>query len=56
MTDASADPRDTYGAAANPDLLSRVPDGAGALLDVGCGAGAMGRALRARAAPPLQYV
>jgi SAM-dependent methyltransferase len=52
MAETTADPRDTYGAAANPDLLSRVPEGARALLDVGCGAGGMGLALRARAAPP----
>jgi SAM-dependent methyltransferase len=33
---------------ANPDLLSRVPDGARSLLDVGCGAGGLGRGLRAK--------
>lgn len=42
------DPATTYGAAANPDLLARVPAGARCLLDVGCGAGGLGRALRAR--------
>jgi SAM-dependent methyltransferase len=42
------DPATTYGAAANPDLLVRVPAGARSLLDVGCGAGGLGRGLRAR--------
>lgn len=42
------DPATTYGAAANPDLLSRVPAGARSLLDVGCGAGGLGRGLRQR--------
>lgn len=41
------DPRTTYGAMANPDLLARVPAGAGSLLDVGCGAGGLGAGLRA---------
>jgi SAM-dependent methyltransferase len=52
MTDRPAapppDPRTTYGALANPDLLARVPAGARSLLDVGCGAGGLGRALRGR--------
>jgi SAM-dependent methyltransferase len=38
----------SYGAHANPDLLKRVPVDARAVLDVGCGAGALGAALRAR--------
>lgn len=42
------DPATTYGAAANPDLLARVPLEARAVLDVGCGAGGLGRALRER--------
>jgi SAM-dependent methyltransferase len=42
------DPATTYGAAANPDLLARVPDAARSLLDVGCGAGGLGRGLRAK--------
>lgn len=41
------DPRTTYGAMANPDLLARMPPGAGSVLDVGCGAGGLGRGLRA---------
>jgi SAM-dependent methyltransferase len=42
------DPATTYGAAANPDLLARVPPAARSLLDVGCGAGGLGRGLRAK--------
>jgi predicted TPR repeat methyltransferase len=42
------DPATTYGAAANPDLLARVPEMARSLLDVGCGAGGLGRGLRAK--------
>jgi predicted TPR repeat methyltransferase len=42
------DPATTYGAAANPDLLSRVPPDARTLLDIGCGAGGLGRGLRAK--------
>ena len=38
----------TYGAAPNPDLLSRIPAAARSVLDVGCGAGGLGRGLRAR--------
>lgn len=38
----------SYGAHANPDLLKRVPPDARAVLDVGCGAGALGAAIRAR--------
>jgi SAM-dependent methyltransferase len=45
---SAPDPATTYGAAANPDLLSRVPDAARSLLDVGCGAGGLGRGLRAK--------
>jgi SAM-dependent methyltransferase len=45
---STPDPATTYGAAANPDLLSRVPPGARLLLDVGCGAGGLGRGLRER--------
>ncbi len=52
MTDLPAapppDPRTTYGAMANPDLLARVPAGARSVVDVGCGAGGFGRALRAK--------
>ena len=50
MTDTPPppDPRTTYGAMANPDLLSRVPEGARSLLDVGCGAGGLGRGLRGK--------
>lgn len=52
MTDHPAtpapDPRTTYGALANPDLLARVPPAARSVLDVGCGAGGLGRALRGR--------
>jgi SAM-dependent methyltransferase len=43
---STPDPATTYGAAANPDLLLRVPDAARLLLDVGCGAGGLGRGLR----------
>jgi SAM-dependent methyltransferase len=35
-----------YGADANPDLLSRIPRDARCILDVGCGAGALGAAFR----------
>lgn len=41
------DPGTTYGAMANPDLLKRVPETARSLLDIGCGAGGLGRGLRA---------
>ena len=37
-----------YGAQANPDLLARIPLDARAVLDVGCGAGALGAAWRRR--------
>lgn len=46
MTDP--DPATTYGAAANPDLLARIPADARCVLDVGCGAGGLGRGLRAK--------
>lgn len=42
------DPATTYGAHANPDLLSRIPLDARAVLDIGCGAGALGAAFRRR--------
>jgi SAM-dependent methyltransferase len=42
------DPTTTYGAAANPDLLARIPAEARCVLDIGCGAGGLGRGLRAR--------
>ncbi|MGG5808526.1 class I SAM-dependent methyltransferase [Falsiroseomonas sp. CW058] len=45
---AAPDPATTYGAHANPDLLSRIPLDARAVLDVGCGAGALGGAFRRR--------
>ena len=35
-----------YGADANPDLLARIPRDARLVLDVGCGAGALGAAIR----------
>ncbi len=35
-----------YGSDANPDLLSRIPRDAQAVLDIGCGAGALARAFR----------
>jgi SAM-dependent methyltransferase len=38
----------TYGAHANPALLARIPLDARAILDVGCGAGALGAAFRRR--------
>ena len=37
-----------YGVAANPDLLARIPLDAKLVVDVGCGAGALGRAFRRR--------
>jgi SAM-dependent methyltransferase len=42
------DPATTYGAQANPDLLSRIPLDARMVLDVGCGAGGLGAAFRLR--------
>jgi SAM-dependent methyltransferase len=52
MTDLPAapppDPRTTYGAMANPDLVARVPPRARSVVDVGCGAGGFGRALRTK--------
>jgi SAM-dependent methyltransferase len=45
---AAPDPATTYGAHANPDLLARIPLDARAVLDVGCGAGALGAAFRRR--------
>ena len=45
---AAPDPATTYGARANPDLLARIPLDARAVLDVGCGAGALGAAFRQR--------
>lgn len=42
------DPGTTYGAAANPDLLARIPLDARLILDVGCGAGGLGAAFRRR--------
>jgi SAM-dependent methyltransferase len=45
---SAPDPATTYGAMANPDLLSRVPAGARSLLDIGCGAGGLGKGLRDR--------
>jgi SAM-dependent methyltransferase len=35
-----------YGSDANPDLLARIPRDAATILDVGCGAGALGAAFR----------
>jgi 2-polyprenyl-3-methyl-5-hydroxy-6-metoxy-1,4-benzoquinol methylase len=51
MSDSSANrskPR-SYFEQARPELVARLPDSLGRLLDVGCGAGGVGRALRARA-------
>lgn len=45
---AAPDPATTYGAHANPDLLSRIPLDARVVLDIGCGAGALGAAFRRR--------
>lgn len=39
---------EAYGAHANPDLLSRIPLDARLVLDIGCGAGALGAAYRRR--------
>jgi SAM-dependent methyltransferase len=44
-----------YGAHANPDLLARVPRTARRVLDVGCGAGGLGAALKA-AAPDIEVI
>tara|TARA_B100001939_G_scaffold344852_1_gene360229 strand:+ start:1436 stop:3151 length:1716 start_codon:yes stop_codon:yes gene_type:complete len=39
-------PADRYYEQANPDLLHRIPVNASAVLEVGCGAGALGRAFK----------
>lgn len=48
VTSTPPDPATTYGAQANPDLLSRIPLDARMLLDVGAGAGGLGAAFRRR--------
>lgn len=45
---ADAPGPNTYGAAVNQDLLSRIPLDARLVVDIGCGAGALGRAFRQR--------
>jgi SAM-dependent methyltransferase len=47
-TATAPDPATTYGAHANADLLARIPLDARAVLDIGCGAGALGAAFRKR--------
>lgn len=47
MSDSAAKPN-PYGVSANPDLLMRIPLDAKLVVDVGCGAGALGRAYRRR--------
>jgi len=43
----------TYGSV-NPGILSRVPSGSRRILDIGCGTGVLGRALKTR--HPERYV
>ena len=48
-------PADRYYEQANPDLLFRIPVTASAVLEVGCGAGALGRAFK-RINPTTTYI
>ena len=48
-------PADRYYEQANPDLLYRIPVTASAVLEVGCGAGALGRAFK-RINPTTTYI
>src|SRR5262249_62229188 len=48
MKDPSAKP-DSYYGQERPELVALLPDRLGRVLDVGCGSGGVGRALRSRA-------
>ena len=48
-------PADRYYEQANPDLLFRIPVTASAVLEVGCGAGALGQAFK-RINPTTTYI